>query len=439
MNVMTRPNEVAELTTARVCVLAVAAAVATSTSYVLQPELPIVARDVGSSLPVIGVVAALPIGGYLFGLALLVPLADRMRSHRLISGQLSVLAAGLMLAAVAATPLVLGAGLFVSGLCASTGAQLSSLAGRYSEASRRGRAVGTVTAGISAGIVLGRVLGGTLAGWWGWRAMLFVFAAACLALALAAAAILPRTAIRPTQSYLTVIRSLPGLLRSSRQLRTSAVAGSLWFFAFSLVWVGLSLALARPPANLSPARIGVYSLAGLLGVAATRVAGAAADRRGPRVIILSGLAAAVVCTLTMTGSLHHVPVLLTALAIFDAGLFSAQVANQSTVLGIDPARPAQFNGAYMVVYFIGGSAGTAIGGSLIDLAGWAGIGLTATAALTVAAVIVLFSGNKSGPTAVMRYSVTGSGMSSAIWPRTVLCSTGPSSSASTARRHPARS
>jgi hypothetical protein len=41
----------------------VAVAVATSTSYVLQPELPAVARDVGSSLPVIGVVAALPIGG----------------------------------------------------------------------------------------------------------------------------------------------------------------------------------------------------------------------------------------------------------------------------------------------------------------------------------------------------------------------------------------
>ena len=170
------------------------------------------------------------------------------------------------------------------------------------------------------------------------------------------------------------------------------MAGSLWFFAFSLVWVGLSLTLARPPISLSSARIGVYALAGLLGVAATRVAGAAADRHGPRTVILSGLAAAAACTLTMTGSLQLVPVLLAALAVFDAGLFSAQVANQSTVLGIDPARPAQFNGAYMVVYFIGGSVGTAIGGSVIDLAGWAGIGLTATTALAVAASIVLLSG-----------------------------------------------
>jgi predicted MFS family arabinose efflux permease len=133
----------------------------------------------------------------------------------------------------------------------------------------------------------------------------------------------------------------------------------------------------------------VYSLAGLLGVAATRVAGAAADRHGPRVVILSGLTAAAICALAMTASLRCIPALLTALAVFDAGLFSAQVANQSTILGIDPARPAQFNGAYMVVYFIGGSVGVAAGGSLIALLGWSGIGLTAVAALTVAASIVL--------------------------------------------------
>jgi predicted MFS family arabinose efflux permease len=127
-------------------------------------------------------------------------------------------------------------------------------------------------------------------------------------------------------------------------------------------------------------------------VAATRVAGVAADRRGPRAVILSGLTAAAVCTLTMTASLQLVPLLLAAVAVFDAGLFSAQVANQSAVLGIDPARPAQYNGAYMVVYFIGGSAGTALGGILVDLAGWTGIGRTATVALTVAASIVLLSG-----------------------------------------------
>lgn len=80
-----------------------------------------------------------------------------------------------------------------------------------------------------------------------------------------------------------------------------------------------------------------------------------------------------------------------AVATSTSYLRAARVANQSTVLGIDPARPAQFNGACMVVYFIGGTLGTAVGG-LIDLADWAGIGFTATTAVTVAASILLSSG-----------------------------------------------
>src|SRR5262245_20409819 len=164
----------ARLSGVGISVLAMAAAVATSTSYVLQPELSVVAADLDTSVSVVGLVASLPIVGYLLGLALLVPLADRIRSNRLITIQLGVLGTGLLLAAAAQSPIVLGLGLLVAGLCASTGAQMSSLAGKYSPAARRGRAVGTVTAGISAGIVLGRILGGLLADWAGWRAMLLV-------------------------------------------------------------------------------------------------------------------------------------------------------------------------------------------------------------------------------------------------------------------------
>lgn len=373
-------------------VLTLAAAVATSTSYVLQPELPTVAADIGSSLSVVGVVAGLPIAGYLLGLALLVPLADRLRSNRLIACHLVVLGGGLSLAAVAPGPVLLGLGLFVSGLCASTGAQMSSLAGRYAEASRRGRAVGTVTAGISAGIVLGRILGGALADWFGWRMMLVDFAALCVLLGLVALIALPRYELTPPQGYLAVVRSLPRLVWTNRALRLAASSGALWFFSFSLVWVGLSIALARPPLSLSPGTIGLYSLAGLLGVFATRIAGRLADRFGSPTVVLSGLLLAGTCTLVMGFSLGAPPLLLVGLALFDAGLFAAQVANQSRVLSLDPARPAQFNSAYMVVYFVGGTAGTAVGGVLVAFAGWPGVALAGTLAIAVAIPIALLTG-----------------------------------------------
>ena len=63
------------------------------------------------------------------------------------------------------------------------------------------------------------------------------------------------------------------------------------------------------------------------------------------------------------------------------------MANQSTVLAIDPAAPARFNGAYMVVYFVGGSLGTAFGPLAVGLLGWTATALIAAAAIAFASVL----------------------------------------------------
>ncbi|MEV0844148.1 MFS transporter [Actinocatenispora sera] len=371
-----------------------AAAVATATSYVLQPELADVAAGIGSSVSTVGILAGVPIAGYLAGLVLLVPLADRVRSNRLVAAQLALLAAGLAVAAAAPNPVLLGLGLLIAGACASTGAQLSSLAGRYSVEARRGRTVGTVTAGISAGIVLGRILGGALADRFGWRWMLLAFAAACVLLGLAALRTLPNRPLPPTQPYGAVLAALPRLVWRDRALRFAALSGALWFSAFSLIWVGLSLALARPPVSLPPRTIGLYALAGLLGMAATRVAGRLADRFGWSRVVVCGLLLAAACAALMGVSLTHPVPLLAALALFDAGLFSAQVANQSRVLGLDPRRPAQLNSAYMAVYFVGGATGTAVGGLVLAWAGWPAVAALAALALVSALVLVRLGGRR---------------------------------------------
>lgn len=77
-------------------------------------------------------------------------------------------------------------------------------------------------------------------------------------------------------------------------LRLAAGRGALWFFAFCAIWAGLAVALSQPPFSYSPERIGWYAVAGLLGVAATRIAGVWTDRIGARRVILVGLVLAVV-------------------------------------------------------------------------------------------------------------------------------------------------
>jgi hypothetical protein len=90
--------------------------------------------------------------------------------------------------------------------------------------------------------------------------------------------------------------------------------------------------------------------------------------------------------------LSDVAVTLVALALFDAGLFAAQVANQTTILAINPAAPAQFNGAYMLVYFIGGSLGTGFGTAAVAGIGWPACVAICGVAIAVAGALTMSMG-----------------------------------------------
>ncbi|CAN7396317.1 MFS transporter [Phenylobacterium sp. LjRoot164] len=383
------------LSAGKILFLACAAAVATSTSYTVQPELGLIAADLNTSLAAVGVAAGLPILGYMLGLALLVPLVDHLSARTLVPAQLAALAGALILASLATSVEVLGAGLLLSGVCASTGAQMSTLAAKHSAPDRQGRALGGVTAGISAGILLGRIIGGGLTDAVGWRAMLLIVAAACLLCAIIGRALLPRDVPRPAGSWLSGLLGAPQLLRTYPDLLIAATSGALWFFAFSLVWVGVSLALSLPPYGLAPTTVGLYSLAGLAGMAATPWAGRLADRFGSRAVVVAGLVLALACTVAMVSGLAYAALTLVALALFDVGLFAAQVANQRRVLALDPLRPAQLNSTYMVIYFVGGSLGAAAGGPIVATLGWPLAAATAVLAIVAALAIYVRRGREA--------------------------------------------
>jgi len=217
--------------------------------------------------------------------------------------------------------------------------------------------------------------------------MFLAFAAACAVVAVSALFVLPGGERVVTAGYLASLRKLPALYVRVPPLRLAAGRGALWFFAFCAVWAGLAVALSQPPLSYSSERIGGYAVAGLLGIVATRVAGAWTDRVGARRVLLIGLLLALAATVTLAASLTQPAVTLACLALFDAGLFAAQVANQSTVLAIDPAAPAQYNSAYMLVYFIGGTLGTAFGAASVGWFGWSATAVLAAAAIAVALTI----------------------------------------------------
>ncbi|WP_222853535.1 MFS transporter [Fodinicola acaciae] len=370
-----------------VALLAVAAGGAIANDYALQPALAAIAADLGAPLALIALVAAAAMAGYLLGLILLVPLVDRVGARTLITSQL--LALGAALVAAAAAP---GAGTLIGcfvaiGAATTVAAQASAIVGKYSGPTRRAYRMGAVSAGISAGILLSRFVGGLLTDELGWRAALLVFAAFAVVCAIAAAPLLPAQVPERRVGYLNSLQSLPALLRDSHGLRRSTAAGMLWFFAFNVVWVGLVICLAAPPYGQSSAAIGLYSLAGVLGLAVTRLAGRLADRYGTRVVMTTALTTAALSALALTITLGQPGWSAVTLALFDAGCFAAQVANQARVVAIDPERSGALNAAYLTCYYAAGATGTAIAGTLAANAGWPAVTLTVTAAVSAAAIL----------------------------------------------------
>lgn len=379
----------AALRTPVVCFMALAAAFGTASIYPLQPAIGEVAGSLHASLAAVGMALACGPFGYLAGLALLVPLVDRFAPRTVVSAQFGALAVALAVSSVAGSAWLLGLVVGLIGAGSSVGAQLSSVAGRFAEPQRQATVLGIVTAGISAGILAGRIVGGWLADLIGWRGTLFAFAVACAAIAVTARFALPTVTRSSTVGCLATLRGIPGLHTRYRTLRLAAGRGALWFFAFCTIWAGLPVALSQPPFSYSPERIGMYAFAGLVGVVATRISGVWTDRVGARRVIAIGLVLAIAAATALSVFLSNTVVTLICLGLFDTGLFAAQVANQSTVLGIDPAAPARFNSAYMIVYFIGGSLGTAFGAAAVGWFGWPATTALAAVAIAIAMAITL--------------------------------------------------
>ncbi|MFJ3307392.1 MFS transporter [Streptomyces sp. NPDC086549] len=364
--------------------LASVAGTAIANNYAIQPALTAVAADLDVPLSVIGLVPTAALAGCMTGFALLLPLADRLAPNRLVAAQLTALAAALTFAVAAPSASVLLAAYLLIGATASVAAQASSIAGRHAPPGRRATGVATVAAGMSAGILLSRLTGGTLTDILGWRRMLLVFAAIALLGAIAAATLLPRQRPRSDQSYRAALTSLPPLLREFPQLRRAVVVGGLWYFAFNLIWVTLALALAEPPHSLRPTAIGLYSLAGLLGLAVLPVTGRLTDRHRPTAVITTCMLAAAAGTTLLATGLNTPPTIVLGLALIDAGCFAAQAANLSRIIALDPQRSGSLTSVYLVLYFTIGTIGTALAAPLLNTLGWQGTTLTALAALLLA-------------------------------------------------------
>ncbi|WP_322014101.1 MFS transporter [Paraburkholderia sp. J12] len=353
--------------------LATIAGVAVANIYYNQPLLADFRQSFPTGAAWIGAVPAATQLGYAAGMLLLAPLGDRFDRRRLILLQTAGVCIALLVAATAPTlGVLIGASLAI-GVLATIAQQAVPFAAELAPPEARGHAVGTVMSGLLIGILLARTAAGFIGQYFGWRAVFGASIVALLGLAVVIVLKLPRSQPTSKLGYGRLLASMWHLTLELRGLREAAATGACIFGAFSLFWPVLTLLLAGEPFHLGPQVAGLFGIVGAAGAMAAPWAGRSADKRGPRAVITMSIGLVALAFAIFAFSGKSLIGLVIGVIVLDIGVQAAQISNQSRIYALRPEARSRVNTVYMVAYFIGGAAGSAIGAATWHAFGWVGV------------------------------------------------------------------
>lgn len=354
-------------------VMTIAAGAGVANLYYCQPLLEQMARTMGASEDLVGMVPTLTQIGYAIGMLLLVPLGDMLSRRRLallFTGLAAAMAVGM---AISQSMPVLLCFSFLLGIANMTPQLLVPYAASLSRPDQRGRVVGTILSGIFVGVLLSRTIAGLVGDMLGWRAMFWLAAGLLILLALALATTLPET--RPTYRgrYGELLWSVFDLFRSEPTLREACLFGATLFASFMVFWSSLIHLMVAPPFNLGATAVGLFGILGAFAALASPIVGRLADRGFARNVA----GAMVVLTILSFGVFWFGRSNLIWIGIgvlmMDLGVQLAHVSNQSRILNIGQGAHSRIQTAYMTAYFGGGGIGAAVGSIAWARWEWAGV------------------------------------------------------------------
>lgn len=376
------------MTLALAAVFAVLSGLAVGNIYWVQPVLAQVAADLGVDVAEGGALVTAAQAGYAAGILLIVPLGDVARRRPLVVASAALSAVALAACAAAPTFAFLTAALAVMGFVTVAGQILIPMAGDLADPAIRGRVVGLVTSGVTVGILVARLAGGLVAGTWGWRVLFAAAAVLNLAAALVMARLVPAEGPRASMAYPALLREVLRTFTRYRGLVPILLVNGLSFgIVFNLFWNGLTFLLSGAPFSMEPAQIGLVSLAGLVGAAASVGVGRLEDKG------LGGKATGLftaVCLLSMVLAwlaAGSVAALVVAAAMFSLGVQGVAVLNQSALFSLSDTGRSRLNTVLVVNGFVFSALGSALASLLWSVGGWTAVCVGACCASAVALAV----------------------------------------------------
>lgn len=353
-----------------------------ATIYYNQPLLLEISRTFHVSSSRAGTVAVATQVGYAAGILVFVPLGDVAERRALIVKLFAAVTLALVAAGLAPSLWTLVAASVAIGMTASVTHVLVPIAPELAEPEESGRAIGTVMTGLLLGILLGRAASGAVAAMLGWRAVFLVAAAFTALFVPLLWWRLPQLPPLKAVSYTDALRSLWKLVLEQPALREASIIGFLVFAAFASFWTNLAFLLGTPHYRLGAGVAGSFGVLGAAGALVASIAGRLADRKGSRWVIAMGLGllSAGYALLWVAG--YHLAGLIAGVIILDIGQQATQIANQTRIFGLVEGARSRINTIYMILFFLGGAAGSAL--STVAWARWQWNGVCALGLLLLA-------------------------------------------------------
>jgi predicted MFS family arabinose efflux permease len=354
-------------------VMAIGSGIAVANLYYIQPLLADIGRAFLVSASAMGVVAMLAQLGFATGVLFFVPLGDIGDRRRLIIVMLVGAAISLGGVATARSLPWMAVAMFCVGMFSITPQMFVPFAAHLATPEGRGRALGVVMSGLLIGILVSRAASGYIGAAAGWRAMYRLASGVTLALAVVMAASLPHSTAANPLSYRRLIGSLWHLTLTEPVLRESAFAGAMLFASFSAFWSMLAFRLEMPPLHYGSQVAGLFGIVGVAGAGAAPIAGRLADRLNPRLNVQISLLITAGAFVVFALFGHTLAGLVVGVIVLDAGVQAGHVTNLSRVHGLSPEARNRVTTIYMVAFFLGGAAGSALAAYAWQQWRWAGV------------------------------------------------------------------
>jgi predicted MFS family arabinose efflux permease len=384
----------APLARSTLLLLATATGLSVANIYYNQPLLDSFRQSFPEQAHWVGAVPTLTQIGYALGMLFTSPLGDRFERRGLILLMVLCECISMAIAAVAPSLWVLCAASLAIGLLGTIAQQILPFTAELAPPAERGQAVGTVMSGLLLGILLARTASGLIAAVAGWRTVFACAVGVMIVVGIAIHTKLPRSTPTSTLSYPRLLGSMWHLWHEFPLLREASRTGALLFAGFSAFWTTLALLLAGAPFNWGPEAAGMFGLVGAAGALVAPFAGKSADRRGPRVGITIAIGISVLSFIVFAFSATSLAGLVIGVLLLDIGGQAAQISNQARIFALKPEARSRINTIYIVFYFAGGAAGSALGAYAWRLHGWVGVSIVGLGFSLLAAANHLFAGQR---------------------------------------------